>query len=68
MKVLDVLHFAKTPAIAKIHLDYGADVNTRTSSGKTPLHIAVEKVHLALAEVLLNYEANINTTMFLGGG
>jgi ankyrin repeat protein len=58
----DVLHLAKTPAIAKLLLDYGADANIRISSGKTPLHMAVEKGHVALAEVLLNYGANVSAT------
>jgi ankyrin repeat protein len=45
------LHYAKTPAIAKLLLDNGADLHALTKNGLTPLHRAVggrEKVAVYL--------------------
>lgn len=55
----DVLHFAKTPSIAELLLNHGADVNMCTSFGNTPLHIAMQKGQPALVEVFLNYGGRV---------
>lgn len=47
-------------ALVQLLLDYGANVNARTTIGITPLHEAVYHNHPAIVELLLTYGANVN--------
>lgn len=47
-------------ALAQLLLDYGANVNARTTTGITPLHEAVYHNHSVIVELLLAYGANVN--------
>lgn len=45
----------------------GADLSLRDSSGFTPLHVAVDKNHLALAKSLMDRGAAVDTTTNVSG-
>ena len=47
---------------AKQHLVAGADVDFRNQQGFTPLHVAAQKGHNKVAELLIAKGANINTS------
>lgn len=47
-------------AIATALLRNGANVNARTSNGKTPLQKATEKNHPEIVNVLIQYKADVN--------
>ena len=47
---------------AKQHLVAGADVNFRNQQGFTPLHVAAQKGHNKVAELLIAKGANVNTS------
>ena len=44
----------------KQHLAAGADVNTKSERGRTPLHIAADMGHKEIAELLIAKGANVN--------
>ncbi len=48
-------------------LKHGADPNSQTKTGKTPLHIAMEKGKWHLAKILLNHGANPNLAIKTSG-
>lgn len=56
------LHVASNERIAKILLDYGANVNTLSHRGDTALHRAVINRHLPLASSLLDRGIDINAS------
>ena len=47
---------------AKQHLVAGADMNFRNQQGFTPLHVAAQKGHNKVAELLIAKGANVNTS------
>ncbi|KAJ8129715.1 hypothetical protein O1611_g3915 [Lasiodiplodia mahajangana] len=51
---------AKNPLLAKRLLDFGANVNSCTTDGRTPLFHAAKNNDTRLAILLLEYGANIN--------
>ena len=48
------------PNIARLLLEHGADVNTRTNHGQTPLHVAAEYGRVEVVYVLLEHGANVD--------
>jgi ankyrin repeat protein len=46
--------------LSELILNKGADVNAKTESGLTPLHIAAENGHTALIKLFLKFDANID--------
>ncbi|OBT62485.1 hypothetical protein VE03_08003 [Pseudogymnoascus sp. 23342-1-I1] len=55
------LHFAQTETMAKLLLDFGAEVEDSPRQWGTPLHAAATKANLPLAKFLLEYgKANAN--------
>lgn len=54
------LHFATDLDLAKRLLAKGADVNTRTNDGLTPLHLAANDGSADLAELLLANTAKVD--------
>ena len=46
--------------VAKLLIDKGADVNTRTNNGKIPVFIAAEKGHADALQALHEVGAEIN--------
>ena len=60
------LHEAATHGhlvLAQLLLDYGANVNARTTIGITSLHEAVYHNHPAIVELLLTHSANVNASL-----
>ena len=57
------LHWAATFGTAKLVKtlveDYGAEVNTMNSNGDTPLHEAVNRIDLEIAEILLRNGSDV---------
>lgn len=47
--------------IIEILLKYGADVNSKSDSGDTPLHIAAQDGHTKIVEILLKSGADVNS-------
>lgn len=45
----------------------GADLSLRDNSGFTPLHVAVDKNHLALAKTLMDRGAAVDITTNVSG-
>lgn len=45
--------------IVELHLQAGADVDYKHREGRSPLLLAVEANHLAVARVLIEYGANL---------
>eukprot|EP00826_Nyctotherus_ovalis_P035886 TRINITY_DN3124_c0_g2_i9.p2 TRINITY_DN3124_c0_g2~~TRINITY_DN3124_c0_g2_i9.p2 ORF type:complete len:206 (-),score=69.79 TRINITY_DN3124_c0_g2_i9:167-784(-) len=54
-----IVHGNTQEAIALLE-DDEADINCTNINGKTPLHYAVEKLHLGFVEIFLKYGANPN--------
>jgi ankyrin repeat protein len=52
------LHLVQSPAMAKLFLDNGADIDVVTDQGETVLHIATKNKKSDLIKCLLQYEAN----------
>jgi ankyrin repeat protein len=53
--------------MAKLLLDHGADVNAiKSSSGTTPLSMAVQNNHPAMVSLLLSFDADPNLRCFPG--
>lgn len=53
--------FASRSEVADWLLAHGADVNVRTASGVTPLHLAVKTYRPKTVQVLVRYGAHVNT-------
>lgn len=56
------LHFAASNDQARaveVLLDFGADIETRTSLGETPLHVAIAHESLAVARALVDRGADV---------
>jgi ankyrin repeat protein len=49
---LTPLHFAGNKEVAELLIINGADVNAKDNKGSTPLQVAIDKGHVAVAEVL----------------
>jgi ankyrin repeat protein len=47
--------------LARLLLEHGADVNIRTTNGRTPLHLAAFWGRLELARVLLEHKADVES-------
>ena len=47
--------------LAKLLLEYGADINLKDSSGATPLNFALENINLEVTKLLLKNGANPNS-------
>uniref|UniRef100_A0A1B6C1D9 Uncharacterized protein n=1 Tax=Clastoptera arizonana TaxID=38151 RepID=A0A1B6C1D9_9HEMI len=63
------LHFASrknNPEIIKLLLKTGANIDARTSSGETPLSLAVEHCQVENVKMLINYKPDVNITLTLG--
>lgn len=60
------LHYSKTPEIASVLIDYGAEVNAKDDFHNTPLHHAVSDLNESLTSLLLkeNAEANIQNKSY----
>lgn len=56
MNLHDVVRKAELNQVKKL-VSHGADVNATTAQGETPLHVAVQYGHRAIAEFLLAYGA-----------
>ncbi|XP_054997104.1 85/88 kDa calcium-independent phospholipase A2 isoform X2 [Sorex araneus] len=54
------LHWAKTAEMARMLLKRGGDVNSTSSAGNTPLHVAVMRDRFECVMVLLTHGANAN--------
>lgn len=60
---LQALHFGVrscSPDILRLLLHKGADINAKTASGETPLHIACKHCLDKSIKVLLEFRAKIN--------
>ncbi|XP_064420069.1 85/88 kDa calcium-independent phospholipase A2 [Latimeria chalumnae] len=55
------LHWAKHAAIARMLIDHGANVNSVSKTGETPLHIMVKRERFGCILVLLTHGADTNT-------
>ncbi|KAK2805382.1 hypothetical protein FQN51_000208 [Onygenales sp. PD_10] len=61
-----VIHFAASSGsenTVKLMLEYGADVNARTSQGSTPLHKALEAGKEGIVELLIDAGADVNSPL-----
>ncbi|KAK0721386.1 ankyrin repeat-containing domain protein [Apiosordaria backusii] len=57
---------SRDATLLKRLLDFGADVNTRTVEGKTPLFHATRNDNASFAMLLLEYGADLNATTITG--
>ncbi|KAK4178478.1 hypothetical protein QBC36DRAFT_385880 [Triangularia setosa] len=57
---------SKDATLLKRLLNFGADVNSRTVAGKTPLFHATRNDNASFAMLLLEYGANLNATTITG--
>ncbi|KAL3856365.1 hypothetical protein ACJMK2_011133 [Sinanodonta woodiana] len=53
-------------APVKLLLHWGANVNTQTQTGDTPLHYAVERMNLKKVQVLLSFHPDVNIMNSVG--
>ena len=58
--LISAIFFIK-PKIAKLLIDYGADVNLKTKLTRSPLMIASGKGNLEMVKILVNHGADLNT-------
>uniref|UniRef100_UPI001ED84CE7 poly [ADP-ribose] polymerase tankyrase-2-like isoform X2 n=1 Tax=Scatophagus argus TaxID=75038 RepID=UPI001ED84CE7 len=56
----------KRKQVCELLLRTGANVNDKTKDSLTPLHVASEKAHNDVIEVLVKHEAKVNTVDHLG--
>lgn len=54
------LHYAKTPDVANLLVDNGADVNACADYGVTPLHMASQKGNIQMVESFIANGADVN--------
>ena len=54
------LHNAVSPELAQLLIDHGADIEAQTDNLETPLHFAIERGDIKVAEVLIAAGANVN--------
>lgn len=54
-----LLHCVRNPALVKLYVEYGADVNALDSDGATPLHRAVDAGRSTIVEALCDAHADI---------
>jgi len=59
-----IFHDDSNPNLSSVNLllDYGADTNTVTSSGKSPLYMACSRGHTATVQRMLNCGAKVNVS------